>query len=202
MTAGWEKIFYQETRPGFSKIGFLQIAQGLDKQLASLQVASIQAAVDAARNSGDSTAFQIAESAVRKNRIDHFNQMVDTAVVAFFLIMVATIFAISVWEWLTLLLRKRAACLRESEAVWLPDYAMAESKPVNVLGVVALSCALARELSGEAHLERAQQLAMQCKCAEGQVDLLGGKKASCAKSPEEIYLEVTQKRFDGINRCC
>lgn len=197
MTAGWQKVFYQETRPNFPKIGFLQIAQGLENQSVSLQ-----AAVDAAQNSGDAGALQTAETALRKNRIDHFNQMVDTAVVTFFLVMIAGIFVISVWEWLMLLSRKRAATLRESEAVLLPEYAVVESKPANVLGVLALGCALARELSGEAHLERAHQQALQCRCAEGAVDLLGEKKASCAKTPQEIYVEATEKRFDGINRCC
>ncbi|HZV34978.1 MAG TPA: carbon starvation CstA family protein [Verrucomicrobiae bacterium] len=197
MTAGWQKVFYQETRPNFSKIGFLQIAQGLEKESVSLQ-----AAIDAARNSGDGAALQTAENALRKNRIDHFNQMVDTVVVTFFLIMIAAIFVISVWEWMMLLLRKRAATLRESETVWLPEYAMAESRPVNVLGVVALSCALAKELSGEAHLERAQQLAMQCNCQAVEINLLGEKKSSCAKTAEQIYVEETKRRFDGVKRCC
>ena len=53
--------------------------------------------------------MQSAELALRKNRIDHFNQMVDTTVVTFFLVMIAGIFAISVWEWLMLLSRRRVA---------------------------------------------------------------------------------------------
>jgi carbon starvation protein len=195
MTAGVEKIFYQETRAGFPKLGFLQIAQGLDNQLPSLQ-----SAVDAAKTSGDAAALQTAEKALRTNRIEHFNQLADVAVVAFFLVMVSAIVAISVVEWMMLLVRKRTVALRESEPVWLPGYAVAESKPVNVLGVVALGCALAKELSGEAHLERAQQQAIECACAEHQVNLREEK--SCVKTPEQIYLEVTEKRFDGVKRCC
>ena len=70
--------------------------------------------------------------------------------------------------------------LRESEPAWLPDYAVAEGRPANALGVIAIGCALAKELSGEAHLERAQQLALNCPCLEMKVDLLNerGERAN------------------------
>ncbi len=118
------------------------------------------------------------------------------------MVMVAAIALISAWEWMMLVRGAKVAKLHESEAVWLPDYAVAEAKPANVLGMVALTCTLAKELSGEAHLERAQHLALNCNCAEVRVDLLGERKADCAKTPEQIYVEMTEKRFDGINRCC
>jgi carbon starvation protein len=192
MTAGCEKIFHPDPR-----IGFLSAAKMLDSKLPELQTA-----VSSSRTLDDEKAVVAAEKALSDNRRMHFNDLLDTAVAGVFMAMVVMIFTISVWEWLRLLSGRRTATLRESEAVWLPEYAVLESKPVNVLGVVALSCALAKELSGEAHMERVQQQALQCKCAEGQVDLLGEKKAACAKTTEEIYLEVTGKRYDGINRCC
>jgi hypothetical protein len=86
--------------------------------------------------------------------------------------------------------------------VWLPEYAVTEPKPLGAMGVVVVGFALARELSGEAQMERAQQLAAVCHCAPDRIDLLGQRKPDCAKTPGQIYLETTEKRFDGINRCC
>ena len=71
---------------------------------------------------------------------------------------------ISLREWILLLARKKIAELRETPPVWLPDYAVAESKPFGILSLLALAMALAKELSGEAHFERAQA-AQICDCA-------------------------------------
>ena len=120
----------------------------------------------------------------------------------FFLLMVAAIVIISVSEWILLLTRKRAAVLRESEAVWLPEYAVAESKPLPVMGIATIGFALAKELSGEAHMERAQQLALSCHCAQSNVGMAEEGKPVCGKTPEQLYVEMTEKRFTGVNRCC
>jgi hypothetical protein len=108
----------------------------------------------------------------------------------------------SVREWVLLLARKKIAELRESPPVWLPDYALAEAKPLNFLGLIALAFALARELSGEAPLDRAQQAAAHCPCALERTGPLDSAKAWPAKTPEQVYLEATEARFKGINRCC
>jgi carbon starvation protein len=192
MTAGYQKMFSADTR-----IGFLSAAKGLEGKLPGLQQG-----LALAEAGGDGGAIAVAQKAVKDNRTLHFNNIVDAVVAGAFMCLVVVIVAMSVWEWMLLLARKRAATLRETEPVWLPAYAVAESKPVRVMGLVALGCTLAKELSGEAHQERAQQLAAVCECADGKVDLLGGKKAACAKTPEEIYVEMTEKRFDGVNRCC
>ena len=192
MTAGWQKIFNADPR-----IGFLASAHVLDGKMMELREE-----IKVAEQLKNATALAAAEKGLAVNRTLHFNNLLDAVVAAFFMGMVVVIVIISVREWLWLLTGKRVTKLHESEAVWLPEYAVAESKPVNVLGVVALSCALARELSGEAHLERAQQLALDCSCADGKVDLLGGKNAKCAKTREEIYVEMTEQRFNGVNRCC
>ena len=146
--------------------------------------------------------MEAAQLAVHKNRVERFNNVVDAVVTMLFLVLVTIIAAMSFREWYMLLSRRRAAVLRESEAVMLPDYAVAESKVVPAMGVVALSLALAKELSGEAHMARAQQAAANCQCEQVTINLLGDKKAECAKTPEEIYVEMTEKRFNGVNRCC
>lgn len=192
MTAGWQKIYSQDPN-----IGFISAANSLDKALPGLQTALETAK---ATNAGHD-AIAAAAKAVSDNRKNHFNNELDTVVAGFFMVMVLTIAAISVWEWLALLTRKRAAVLRESEPVWLPEYAVAESKPLPVMGLVAIGFGLAKELSGEAHMERAQQMAISCPCA-GKTELAAQAKSACAKTPEQLYVEMTEKRFKGVNRCC
>jgi carbon starvation protein len=192
MTAGWQKILHEDP-----KIGFLAAARGLDAKLPALTQA-----LDAARTSGDSATIAAATKALRDNRVMHFNSLLDACVAGFFLLMVAIITLLAVWEWILLLMRRRSAALREAEPVWLPEYAVTEPKPLGAMGVVVVGLTLARELSGEAQMERAQQLAAVCHCVPDRIDLLGQRKPGCAKTPGQIYLETTEKRFDGINRCC
>jgi carbon starvation protein len=184
MTAGWEKIFYEVTRPGVPRVGVLQMARELDEKLPSLSDA-----LTAARATGDATAIQAAEKVVHANRAQHFNYEMDAGVAGFFMLLVAAIAGLSAWEWMLLLSRRRPAALRESEAVWLPEYAVAESRPVRVMGMVALSCALAKELSGEAQMARAHEQVCACKHPD-------------ARTAEKIYVETAEKRFKGVNRCC
>jgi carbon starvation protein len=194
LTAGWQKIFHVDPR-----IGFLSAARGLETKLPGLEQA-----VAAAKAAGEAKLIEAAERAVHLNRVLHFNNMLDAFVAGFFLVMVVAIVLLSVREWILLLARKRLATLRESEPVWLPEYALAEANPLRTASLIALGFALAKELSGEAHLERAQQLAAKCNCVaeRGSVNLLGEKKAECRKTPEQLYVEMTEKRFDGVNRCC
>ncbi len=192
MTAGWEKIRNEDPR-----IGFLASARLLDGKLPEY----VQAVADA-RKTHDTVAIVAAEKALLNNRTLRFNNLLDATVAAFFMFLVAMISLISAREWVLLMRGKHTVKLHESEAVWLPDYAVAESKAVNVVGMVALGCALAKELSCETHLARAQQLALNCNCAETRVDLLGERKADCEKTPEQLYLEVTDQRFNGVKRCC
>ena len=85
---------------------------------------------------------------------------------------------LSVREWVLLLARRKLAVLRETEPVWLPDYAVAEAEPLRVAGVLALAFALAKELSGEAQMERAQQAAQQCSCCEvGHAQAVSSKRS-------------------------
>lgn len=93
--------------------------------------------------------------------------------------------------------RARAATLSETEPVWLPDYAVAEGKPVQWWNIFALGFLLLKEVSGEAAVDRAQA------CIPRKVDLLGGTKAMVKEQRAQAYVAAAEKRFDGgPNRCC
>jgi carbon starvation protein len=192
MTAGWQKIFHEDPR-----IGFLAAAKGLDAKLPVQEQA-----LAATKSAGDVVATGLAEKAWHTNRTLHFNNVLDACVAGFFMLMVAAMVLLSAREWVLLMTRRKRATLRETEPVWLPDYALAEGRPLNVVGLVAVGCALAKELSGEAHLERAQATAAVCHCMSGKLDLPGDGSAVAIKAPGQLYVEMTEKRFDGVNRCC
>jgi len=178
LTAGVEKIWHPDPR-----IGFLAQAHSLEEKWGDLLG---RWKPDGTHPAYDPSVEQ-QEPALRKQ---WFNQILDACVAGIFLVLVSAIVLISVREWILLLARKKAAELRETPAVWLPDYAIAESKPLNFLSLLALGLALLKELSGEAHLERAQQTACVCDTAHAP------------KSPEQIYVETTEQRFKGVRRCC
>jgi hypothetical protein len=79
---------------------------------------------------------------------------------------------------------------------------------------LALALALAKELSGEAHVERAQQMASACRCAQPGcvgsldasapiVDLLGeGRDTEPGKIQQRVYVEAVEQRFSKVKRCC
>jgi carbon starvation protein len=126
-----------------------------------------------------------------RNATLHFNALLDAAVTGAFMLMIVAIVALSAREWILLLARRKLAHLRETAPVWLPAYALAESKPFGFLSVLTLALMLVRELSGEAAINRAQH---------------SHARAAHAISPRQqrahAYLQVANKRFDGINRCC
>ena len=195
MTAGYQKIFDVQDQPDRPRIGFLQIARELDVKLPALNDALI-----AAKAGGDAATIQTAKTALHANRAQHFNNLLDAAVAGFFMAMVGVIAVLSVWEWAMLLTRRRSAALCESAPVWLPEYAVAESRPVPVLGAVALGCLLAKELSGETHLERAQQMAHDANCVVQSAN--AESRTSANTSRKDAYVSMTEKRFTGVNRCC
>jgi carbon starvation protein len=192
LTAGWQKIFHEETRKGYPRVGFLQIARELNEKAPALQQA-----VEAAKTSGNRKLLDDAEQALRNNRALHFNNILDAVVSGIFLTLVALIVVLSVREWILLLARRRIVALRESPPVWLPQYAVAESQPMKVVTLIALALALLKELSGEAHLERARQANEVCDCGGG-VEHEGSKRTAEAR----LYMKATEERFTGIRRCC
>jgi len=60
-----------------------------------------------------------------------------------------------------------------------------------------LGLLLLKELSGEAAMERAHASDVACACAEAHA-----ATAAAAARRRQIYLQVAEKRFKGINRCC
>jgi carbon starvation protein len=185
--AGAQKIWHPDPR-----IGFLAQVSALNEKFPALEQA-----VTAAKATGVTSAVEAAEKSLRTNRTLRFNNQLDAFVAGTFLVFVSIIVALSLREWLLLLSRRKSAVLRESEPHWLPDYAVTEAggKFGGVAGTTALTIALAKELSGEAHLERAQTAqAHECKC-EGQAD-------APVKSAEQLYVETTEQRFTGVRRCC
>ena len=177
-TAAAQKIWSNDAR-----VGFLAGAATLEKKAAGLKEQPelmAQAAKQAA------------------------NLRLDAAVTGFFLALVTGIFLISLREWMLLLGRKKLAELRETAPTWLPAYAVSESKSTPTLGLIALAFGLAKELTGEAALDRARQAAVcECGCAP-TVNLLGQERATPpAPSQEKLYVETVERRFGpGINRCC
>jgi carbon starvation protein len=118
----------------------------------------------------------------------HFNWLLDAAVTGVFLLMILAIVALSVREWILLLARQTTSRLSETAPVWLPAYALAEARPRGLGSLLLLALLLAREWSGQAAVDRAQERACGCGQAK-QVRV-------------HAYLQVARKRFDGVNRCC
>ncbi|MBI4327864.1 MAG: carbon starvation protein A [Chloroflexi bacterium] len=257
MTAGVQKVFHPDPR-----LGFLAQAKVLNEKLPALRQA-----VSSAQAAGDAAAIAAAEQAVRTNRVLCFNQHLDAVVAGIFMVLVVLIVLLSVREWILLLARRRLAIIHETEPVWLPEYALAEGKPLRLFGLFALAFALLKELSGEAELERAQQTANTYPChraenrkgedrrdakdaekkllasrgqsgpgqsgrggqaeaknrvhacaarrldtrapassqaeAQTRAQALDGRDAGTDRVlQKQLYLEVVEKRFKGVRRCC
>ena len=173
-TAGIEKIWSHDPRIGF----LAQVGALLEKS------PTLENALSAAKSSGDTATLAAAEEALRSNRAQEFNNRPDAAVAGTFLVLVTAIILLSGREWILLLSRRKPAVLHETEPVWLPDYALKESGPdlKTVAGTAAIAFGLAKELSGEAHFERARQQA--CECAR--------------PSDQQIFAEPTKERFTDV----
>jgi carbon starvation protein len=192
MTAGAQKIWHRDPR-----IGFLSQAKTLDAQFPALQRALAEAAAGAAHNPAAMTA---AEKALRTNRVLRFNALLDAVVAGVFLLLVSAIVLLSIREWRLLLTRRKPAVLKESEPVWLPEYALTQPRSVGAAGLLALGLALGRELSGEAHMARARETEELCRHPRDHQDRETGLRSP--KTREQLYLEMTEHRFKGVRRCC
>src|SRR5206468_5135643 len=113
--------------PRFSPGGFLEDSQRPGKPRLPLEQK-----LAAAQTLGDAQSIAGARKALRDNRTLRFNNLLDACVAAVFLVLVVLIVAISVREWILLLARRKLAQLRESEPVWLPEFAVAEGKPLEI----------------------------------------------------------------------
>jgi carbon starvation protein len=115
-----------------------------------------------------------------------FNALLDTVVTGVLLTAALLIVALSAREWVLLLARRKLAELKETPPVWLPDYALAGTRPLNFFGAMGLALLLVKELSGQSAIDRAQTC----------------QTHNHAKDRQQAYLQTVEKRFDGINRCC
>ncbi len=183
-TAATQKIWHREDRPNFPRLGFLQLAEETAKKRPALEAALAEATAR-----GDATAIKAAGKALSGNRTQTFNHKLDATITAFFLALIAIIFLISAREWLLLLARKKAAELRETPPTWLPDYAVAEARPMHVASLIALGIGLLREISGESKVDRVER--EQCACVQH------GENAR-----SRAYIQAAEQRYHGINRCC
>jgi carbon starvation protein len=153
-----------------------------------LLTVTVTAGIEKIWHSNPKIGFLAAAGTAVANPRLHFNWLLDATVTGCFLLMILAIVTLSAREWILLLARQRLSRLSETAPVWLPAYAMAESRPRGFGSLLLLALLLAREWSGQAAVDRAQR-----------------EVCGCAKTKDErvhAYLQVTRKRFDGVNRCC
>jgi carbon starvation protein len=189
MTAGVEKIWHADPR-----IGFLAQAKNLDAQYPALQEAASKA-----QGTADPKQIEAAHKALRTNRVLRFNNLLDAGMAGAFLVLVSGVVVLSAREWMLLLGRRKQAQLRETEPVWLPDYAVAEPNPLRAAGLAGLALTLARELSDEAQIERARKVPETCCCECGPQPR---NQVADRAETQRLYVQVTEKRFAGVKRCC
>jgi carbon starvation protein len=194
ITAGVQKVWHSEPT-----IGFLAQARSLADRQPELNARVLQA-----QTAVDPPALRAAEKAARENRVLRFNNLLDAAVAVIFMSLVVAVVTLSLREWWLLLSGRKKAVLHETPPVWLPDYAVAERSPVAALGVAGLTVALARELSGEAYLERAVSVQPAvATCSHGRPQARVGHRAIESRAERQrVYLAATEERFRGVRRCC
>jgi carbon starvation protein len=187
LTAGYQKIWHPKP-----SIGFLAAARGLEEAKPALEKA-----IETAKAAGVAEAVVKAETALKNNRTLRFNNQLNAFVAGTFMTLVVAIVLMSIYEWLALIGKRRTPQLSETDPVWLPDYAVAEGKPMQWWNIFALGFLLLKEVSGEAAVDRAQA------CVPRKVDLLGGSKAMAKEQRAQAYVAAAEKRFEGgPNRCC
>jgi carbon starvation protein len=180
-TAGIQKIASPDAR-----IGFLALAKSL-----SSKTPSLEQALEAAKTGGLVQQIDAATKALRNNRVQIFNQYLDATVAGAFLVLVAAVALICLWEWYRLIRRQREPDLQESKPVWLPDYAVREGgAALSPLGAAALTLVLLKELTGEADVERATQNHLQICCDDHKAER------------RDIYVKTLEERYASIRRCC
>jgi carbon starvation protein len=182
-TAGVEKIWSPDPR-----IGFLAQAHTL-----KAKINMVEGPLEVLLPPKEFIKWQhdreIAKAELPQNHAQYFNNLLDATVAGIFLALVVAIVLLSLREWFLLLSRRKPAVLHETEPVWLPDYALAEGRPLHIAGTAALALALVKEWSGESHLERAHRQAQAvCECHPA--------------TAQQIYVKATEQRFNGVRRCC
>ncbi|MGP8055811.1 MAG: carbon starvation CstA family protein [Limisphaerales bacterium] len=185
-TAGVEKIFHPDPR-----IGFLAQAQDYKSKIDHLNESLVK------HDKWTDEIGKQTRTEINSDQALRFNNILDAVVAGIFLVLVVVILLLSLREWLLLLSRRKPAVLHETEPVWLADYAVAEGKPLHIAGTAALALALAKEWSGESQLDRARQCECSRVCENADVP-----RTHYGKAAQQIYVEATERRFNGVRRCC
>jgi carbon starvation protein len=185
MTAGVQKIWHEDPR-----IGFLAQAKVQSGKASAARIALAEA-------KNEVVAKAVRAELATASRL-YANQLLDAVVAGVFLVLISIITLLSIREWALLLKGRKPATLHEMAPVWLPDQAVTESRTVPVAGAVALGLALARELSGEAQLERAVAQHKLC-VRESASDPVGG---AAGADRRKLFAQLTEEKFNGIRRCC
>ncbi len=181
MTAGFQKIFHEESDPKKARLGFIQMAREASEKLPALETALAEAK--------DPATIATATAALKKTTTARFTNQLDAVVTSIFLAFVGTILTLSVWEWVRLLRGDRKPDLCETEPVML-SLAEVSKPPGHALGAIALSALLIKEVSGEAAIER-ERIAQACECVKDP-----------AKARRNVFLSATERQFQSPNRCC
>ncbi|MBL9137846.1 MAG: carbon starvation protein A [Verrucomicrobiales bacterium] len=207
VSASIQKIFHDSPR-----IGFLAAARATEAARPELLTRH-----DEAARSGDPVAIAASEKALRANAVSRDNHRIDAVVTGFFLVLVASVVAISAREWLALVRRRKAPVLGETAPVWLPAYAVREAggTPGGVMGAMTLGVALLKELTDEAGFERSQSLPRACVCESvtdhaPRADRPEGRVLGAAGSGDVVNSAKNGKawesaladRYRSIRRCC
>jgi hypothetical protein len=157
----------------------------------------LEAALAQAGAAGDPAVVAKAAKSLRVNEMKRFNNSIDAIATGFFMLLVGLIVVLSARQWILLLRRRVPAQLHETPPIWLPEAPIPAGPRIRAATLLAFGVALARELSGEAQLERARQEAAVCSRGE-----IREGEAQAVKSDGQLYVEVTEKRFNGVRRCC
>ena len=210
-TAALEKIYHPAPAIGFlAKAQLLKLRSipAAESSLAASRLTTlqaIQAEDDLVKNGGSASAITTAQLTTAQSHKKTAstekllislgkqlqNQYIDALVTAVFLALVVGIITLSVREWLKLIRGNQPPTLLETEPVWLPLETAA--RPLPILGAVAFSLTMLKELSGQAAIDREQAFVEKCPCAE----------AVGSKNPRKnVFLTSTEHRYRGINHCC
>jgi carbon starvation protein len=185
-TAGLEKIFHHDPR-----IGFLAAASDCRAKYAKLK-ADLAGVVAPGSGTAEQNPEPAALELKRLTALER-NNLLDAFVAGTFLALVWFILALSVREWILLLGRRKPAVLRESDPVWLPEYALREGNPARVAGLMTVAFALVKEVSGQGSIERAQ---MSARISAPQTAGPGQPTAG------QVYAAASEQQFKGFTRCC
>ena len=193
-SAGYQKMFHESPR-----IGFIAAANAAEKQVGIITQQWNEAPSDASRTQ--------LESSLKTSRRLVFNNRLDFVVTASFLVLGLLIVGLSTWEWIRILSNRVPPSFTETEPVWLPESALTERSSMSAAGGAAvLALTLARELSGEAAIERHHQHSDVCGASSAGTRLLIDHPEVRTQvehnQRKQAYLSATEHRFQGINRCC